>query len=452
MENFSPAKRVTSGALSANEKIIILNVHDALRCQHPAISVDDIVGLCSAMTGISKSTIYKLMRERKNLGQVLHPLPSPGRCPMKLDDEMRNSVRSKVHSFYLRKEIPTIDKILLAVNEDKHLPQMSRRTLWKLLRNLKFTWEKINRRSVLIEKQEIIIWRRNYLREIRKYRREGRRIFYLDETWINAGHTVQKTWHDNTITSARQGFIEGLSSGFRPPSGKGKRLIITHIGNEDGFIDGGLLEFESKKTGDYHEDMTADVFEEYFEQMLDLIPQGSIIVMDNASYHSRRCENLPTTAWRKAEIIDWLSVKNITFEDDMVKRELLDIVKVYRNKYIRHVIDEMAKNRGIEVLRLPPYHCELNPIELVWAQVKGDVARNNTTFKLNDVKKLMENALNKVTPERWKNCVSHVLKEEDKFWQLDNLVDITLDPIVISVNTQDSDSDSEMEISDEEES
>ncbi|CAK1585278.1 unnamed protein product [Parnassius mnemosyne] len=31
----------------------------------------------------------------------------------------------------------------------------------------------------------------------------------------------------------------------------------------------------------------------------------------------------------------------------------------------------MAAECGVTVLRLPPYHCELNPIELIWAQAKG---------------------------------------------------------------------------------
>ena len=31
----------------------------------------------------------------------------------------------------------------------------------------------------------------------------------------------------------------------------------------------------------------------------------------------------------------------------------------------------------MEVLRLPPYHCELNAIELIWADEKNFVAREN---------------------------------------------------------------------------
>lgn len=72
--------------------------------------------------------------------------------------------------------------------------------------------------------------------KIRNFRQQGTPIFYLDETWVNAGHT-------------RQAFAEGLSTGLLDPSGKGKRLIIiTHIGNENAFVAGDLLMFESQKT------------------------------------------------------------------------------------------------------------------------------------------------------------------------------------------------------------
>jgi transposase len=42
----------------------------------------------------------------------------------------------------------------------------------------------------------------------------------------------------------------------------------------------------------------------------------------------------------------------------------------------------------LDLLRTPVRHCELNPIELIWAQVKGFVAKNNITFRLKDVTKI----------------------------------------------------------------
>jgi hypothetical protein len=47
--------------------------------------------------------------------------------------------------------------------------------------------------------------------------------------------------------------------------------------------------------------------------------------------------------------------------------------------------DKIANLHGHEVLRTPVRHCELNLIELIWAQVKGFFAENNTTFCLKDV-------------------------------------------------------------------
>jgi transposase len=59
----------------------------------------------------------------------------------------------------------------------------------------------------------------------------------------------------------------------------------------------------------------------------------------------------------------------------------------------------MAKNGGHNTLRLPPYHYELNPIELAWAMVKGYVKQHNTTYKIDDVKVLLNTAIERVTSE-----------------------------------------------------
>ena len=51
------------------------------------------------------------------------------------------------------------------------------------------------------------------------------------------------------------------------PTGKGKRLIMAHIGSyEKGLVQNGELIFESKSTdenGDYHKDMDSNEFERY---------------------------------------------------------------------------------------------------------------------------------------------------------------------------------------------
>lgn len=375
-----PSKRPKTGPLSLNEKTLILNCYISLKNKDPSASVDDIVELTAAMLCVAKSTIYRLLKESKN-GTLQPPKTPSGRKPIEIDESLKQRLRRKVHGFYLRKEIPTLDKIMTSVQEDTDYPKFSRMTLCKLLKDVGFRYTKHNRKSLLIDKPEIVFWRRDYLRSIRHAREQNLKIFYLDETWINAGYTVSKSWQDENIKSGRQAFVEGLSLGLQPPSGKGKRLIIVHVGSSEGFVDGGLLTFISKRTGDYHEDMNGDVFEEWFVQMLDLIPKGAVIVMDNASYHSRLREALPTSRWRKAELLEWLISKNIKFPKDPLRKELYRIAKMNKNKYKTYIVEEMASSRGISVLRLPPYHCELNPIELIWAQVKGEVGKKILLLK-----------------------------------------------------------------------
>lgn len=101
----------------------------------------------------------------------------------------------------------------------------------------------------------------------------------------------------------------------------------------------------------------------------------------------------------------------------------------------------MAQNYNKILLLLPPYHCELNPIELIWTQIKNKVASKNTTFKLNDAKNFLCESIKNVIATDLKNCIHHVIKEENKMWGLDGLTDTLMIPLIVSVgNYEDSNS------------
>lgn len=107
----------------------------------------------------------------------------------------------------------------------------------------------------------------------------------------------------------------------------------------------------------------------------------------------------------------------------------------------------MAKTQDKIVLRLPPYHCELNPIELIWADVKNYVAENNKTFKFADVKNIFGDAINNITSDKWKNCIQHVReKVEKQMWELDNIVEVQVEPLIINVDSDLSSIESDGEI------
>ena len=76
-------------------------------------------------------------------------------------------------------------------------------------------------------------------------------------------------------------------------------------------------------------------------------------------------------------MLDWLTAHGIEFPEHVLKRELYALIKAsnFTPKYA------MAKIAGHEVVRLPPYHCELNPIELAWSQVKRYIKDNSLHYQ-----------------------------------------------------------------------
>ena len=114
--------------------------------------------------------------------------------------------------------------------------------------------------------------------------------------------------------------------------------------------------------------MDEESYKCYFEKSIcQNIPKHSVIVIDNAPYHSKNTKNYPTSKWQKQQFVDWLTEKNITFPDKALRAELWTLVKSKREKLPDKVMETVAKEYGHEILRLSAYHCELNPIDLAWA-------------------------------------------------------------------------------------
>lgn len=116
--------------------------------------------------------------------------------------------------------------------------------------------------------------------------------------------------------------------------------------------------FSNKKNdGDYHNQMTSVKFEEWFRnQLLPNIAPNSVIVMDNAAYHSTQIEKMPTSTWRKRDIKEWLIKKGAQPGDELLKNQLLLLTKQYITGK-KYLIDTIAEEAGHRVVRLPPYHC-----------------------------------------------------------------------------------------------
>jgi hypothetical protein len=106
-----------------------------------------------------------------------------------------------------------------------------------------------------------------------------------------------------------------------------------------------------------------------------------VIVMDNAAYHSVQEDKKPMMTSTKANMQAWLQRHDVEFDNSLRKCDLLKLIKQNGSENV-YEIDELLKAAGHEVLSLPPYHPDLNPIEFVWGDIKGQLARNELDSNL----------------------------------------------------------------------
>lgn len=344
-------------------------------------------------------------------GQILR-----GRPPRALSTSMQTVTREYVRRMNIEGKHVTLEMLcshLTSINPEQ---KFSVRTLGRALDRWGFTFGKGTRTQRLKEKDYVIAARQRYLRRKRSNRKGGSAVrpeVYLDESYVNKNHSNDFVW-----------YFDDDGPWIQKPTGKGERLIIINAITKDGWIPGAKLTFKStKKTGDYHGQMNHEMFTKWFkEKLLPNIPEQSLIIMDNAAYHNvLSAHSAPTVNCRKDEIRLWLEQNNIPVKDDCLKAELVEIL----NKIApppTYLLDEVAAEHGHNILRTPPYHPELQPIETCWAVVKNQVARN-CDFTMANLVSQLEKAFDAVTAKTCSKVIEKVRKIEDKFWKEDALLD-----------------------------
>lgn len=358
-----------------------------------------------------------------------------------IDDQTKDCIRHIIYDFHLTEQRNvTIAGLKDKIDNDLGL-KLGSTSLRKVIRSLGFRWRKTkDNRQLLMEKPDVVSKRIRYLRSIRKYRAENRKIFYMDETYIHLSHTKNQSWSDDT------------NHGLRKPVSSKSKLIIVDAGNEDGFVSNARLIFRPEvKKEDYHDHMNFGNYEKWVkEKLLPNLPPRSVVVIDNAPYHNVQVEKMPNTSDRKDVIKEWLRKHNIHFEEKFLKAELLEIVKSNKKRFFKYRIDQIFEEAGHDVLRLPPYHPTFNPIENIWGIGKDRVGQRNVDFQIQTLMKITDEEFDKITTEEWRKTVAHAWKEEKKFYERD----VAMDDVVTSPITEiddfyvsDSDTDDEIEVS-----
>ncbi|XP_063242609.1 uncharacterized protein LOC134542366 isoform X3 [Bacillus rossius redtenbacheri] len=281
----------------------------------------DVTQTTAFLLNIAKSTVLKYYK--KDIEEVSTPgkkrkkRPQEGKSLDTVDDFTVNAIRNAIYRMYAEGLNVTVDTILKEIRERQIDYYGGRSSLHKLLKKMGFSWKTVDGRKALIENENIVLQRIDFLRKYKEEKERGANFIFVDETWIFQRGTVSKSWQDKSLQSAKRRTV-----------GDGKRFIVVNAGGRTGFVPGaGLLFVSGQKTADYHGEMNGETFLMWFEDMLVHLEEPSVIIMDNASYHSTQVEKTPTTNWTKAALIAWLEKNGIKHENNLLKVELLRIAK-----------------------------------------------------------------------------------------------------------------------------
>jgi transposase len=370
--------------------------------------------------GIGIATVKRVMADYNRDPNLLDkPKEMRGRPVHAVSASHQEIVRSYIRTANSKGVHITLADIQTFLENQYPNESFHKTTLGRTLNRWGFEFGKGTRSQHLKEKDHVIAARQRYLREMRNNRTSevtpdtNRPEVYLDESYVNKNHSNDFIWYYGED-----------GPWVQKPTGKGERLILMNAITKNGWVPGAKLVFKStRKTGDYHGQMNWELFKKWFtEKLLPNIPENSLIIMDNASYHNLLSEHSPPTPQSaKKKIKDWLEQNKIYCRDDCLKPELVELLRKIAPEPI-YAIDEIAASFGHKVLRTPPYHPELQPIEICWGVTKNHVGRN-CDFTVKNLIKQLDCGFNKVTAKTCKKIIAKVRIVEDDFWTTDIRMD-----------------------------
>ncbi len=405
--------------LSPETKKIIISVKEYFD-RNKLTPAEPSVKRTADALGIGVATVKRIMADYNRDPNMLDkPTKIRGRPAHAVNASHEESVRSYIRTVNSEGKHITLADIRSFLKKENIDESFHKTTLARTLNRWGFEFGKGTRSQHLKEKDHVIAARQRYLREKRNNRISGDNLdtkrpeVYLDESYVNKNHSHDFIWYYGED-----------GPWVQKPTGNGERLIIINAITKSGWVPGAKLVFKStSKTGDYHGQMNWDLFKKWFTEMLiPNIPEHSLIIMDNAPYHNILSEHSPPTSQSaKKKIKEWLEQNKVYCRDDCLKAELVEILTKMAPEPI-YAVDEIAASCGHKVLRTPPYHPELQPIETCWGVAKNHVARN-CDFTVKNLIKQLDCGFDKVTAKTCAEIIKKVRKIEDEFWKADIKMD-----------------------------
>ena len=275
-------------------------------------------------------------------------------------------------------------------------------------------------------KTRVVEMRHDYIREFYKNREsmEGIREIYIDEAFVRDFQQLRHLWMTEEIFKTREvpaasvyneiAIVGGISKeGWVGVDYPNLRDKLRESNQNYTFSHGSILYFKTLNPDrrDPHTCFTTKSFGNYFRHNLipSITDQSSLIIMDRALYHTKVTDSqLNMKKARKEELLEYLMGKGIFLDLAKSSTQQLRAMAMKVGPNLRSYIEIEAEQAGHKILFTPPYHPELNPIEMAWSMVKRPIRERNkpdTNFICTEI---LPNSFPLVTPLVANKLCQHV--------------------------------------------
>jgi hypothetical protein len=410
-------------SLSANELRIIIRIAMCLQLNH-GYSEFSAIESASVWAGSSRAIVHQAYAHYVATHELVEPDTS-ARGSGNARHRRHDSVLSFQQILAIHRELGEAkcrnEFMPARVVQQRVGFALGLRQTQRILKQLGYTWGRKQCISTA-SKQQTAQRTRSFIRQYAdalQQQTSGKAVIvYTDESYIHTTHSNQYVWYSKS--ASQRNCVSALAS-------KGKRLILLHAISEHGllhgsFTDGAIaaapndvskayfnceLIFESLiDSEDYHKNMDGQVYMQWIHNRLihtfkHRFPgKKLILVLDNAKYHHPRgADWINPNLMTKLAMATWISEHSngINIQRDGTNRYFgrqslferggkhsptIDEMKQWIKTYLvqhphmnRTLLRKAFDAEGWQLVYTPPYQCESQPIEMLWAYVKNYVGR-----------------------------------------------------------------------------
>ena len=289
--------------------------------------------------------------------------------------------------------LPQTVQIYKYLHENGH-SGVTRSNIQKIMNIIGYKYKKMGVRSADKTKAPVIKKREEYFKRLYENRNSdnSNRLeeVYQDESFIIDRNIMRYSWVKDENNNVEMHWYKKYhqicicaainQNGWVGVNYNSLQKDLLDSENCGVFKSGGILYFRVKnpEEKEVHLSFNKELFLTYFQnQLIPSLSKPSLIILDQCTYHTpASIEDFNPKIASKANLIEYLLERNIESGNN-TKKELRNLAISVGSRRISYLENSLNKTPH-SLLFLPPYHPELNPIEICWGILKKPILNTST--------------------------------------------------------------------------